>query len=136
MPRGRPVSSMPNRQRTPGDVPGAPRSGQGRMMERMAKQLPDTPAQPPRLTQQQMRRPTPVPLNAPTAFPDEPVTAGAPFGPGPGASNPLMKAAQDNRSLLPYLPTLEFMANDPEATDTVRGFVMYLKSLANESNLR
>ena len=25
-----------------------------------------------------------VPLFAPTAFPDEPVTAGAPFGPGPG----------------------------------------------------
>jgi hypothetical protein len=135
MPRGRPVSSMPNRQRTPGDVPGAPQYGQGRMMERAAKQLPDTPPRPPRPTQAEMRRPSPVPLGAPTAFPDEPVTAGAPFGAGAGPTNPLMQAAQDNRSLLPYLPTLEFMANDPEATDTVRGFVMYLKGLANDSVL-
>jgi hypothetical protein len=29
-----------------------------------------------------------VPLSAPTSRPDEPITAGAPFGPGPGPSRP------------------------------------------------
>ena len=130
MPRGRPVSSMPNRQRTPGDVPGAPQYGQGRMMERASRQIPRTPAQPPRPTQQHMRRPTPVPLTAPTAFPDEPVTAGAPFGPGPGAASMGQQLLADNERHVKYLPSLEAMANSPEASGVLRGFVQYLKGIS------
>lgn len=33
-----------------------------------------------------------VPMDAPTQRPDEPVTAGAPFGPGPGPTRPMMAA--------------------------------------------
>jgi hypothetical protein len=130
MPRGRPISSMPNRQRTPGDVPGEPRTGQGKMMERASKQLPDTPPRPPRPTQQQMRRPTPVPLSAPTAFPDEPVTSGAPFGPGAGQATFGQQLIADNERLVKYLPSLEAMANSPEASSILRGFVQYLKGIS------
>lgn len=38
-----------------------------------------------------------VPLFAPTAFPDEPVTAGAPFGPGPGPTAPAPRVAPGPR---------------------------------------
>lgn len=48
-----------------------------------------------------------VPLFAPTAFPDEPVTAGAPFGPGAGpamtsATGRTESLAQTLEKLLPY----------------------------------
>jgi hypothetical protein len=79
-----------------------------------------------------MRRPTAVSLNAPTAFPDEPVTAGAPFGAGPGASDQITRAIEDNTALLKYLPALKAMAARPDASKTVRGFVMYLQGLTND----
>ena len=118
---------MPNRQRTPGDVPGAPQYGQGRMMEQASRQIPRTPPQPP---QARTQRPTPVPLTAPTAFPDEPVTAGAPFGPGPGAASMGQQLLADNERLVKYLPSLEAMANSPEASGVLRGFVQYLKGIS------
>ena len=70
--------------------------------------------------------------------PDEPVTAGAPFGPGPGtdALGPdrserfNIQAIEDNRKLLQYLPSLEAMANQSSSSDTFRGFIQYLKSIA------
>jgi hypothetical protein len=131
MPRGRPVSSMNNRQRTPGDVPGAPQYGQGRMMERASEQIPRQPAQPPRPSaEQRQARPTPVPLGAPTAFPDEPVTSGAPFGAGPGQATFSQQLIADNERLVKYLPTLEAMANSSEASSVLRGFVQYLKGIA------
>jgi len=131
MPRGRPVSSMPNRQRTPGDVPSAPQYGQGRMMERASRQIPRTPQQPPRPpAEQRQPRPTPVPLTAPTAFPDEPITSGAPFGPGPGAASMGQQLIADNERLVKYLPSLEAMANSPEASGVLRGFVQYLKGIS------
>jgi hypothetical protein len=77
-------------------------------------------------------------LGEPSRRPDEPVTAGAPFGPGPGmeALGPdrseqfNIQAIEDNRKLLEYLPSLEVMANDPSSSDTFRGFIQYLKSIA------
>jgi hypothetical protein len=124
---------MNNRQRTPGDVPGAPQYGQGRMMEQASRQIPRQPAQPPRPPAgQSMRRPTAVSLNAPTAFPDEPVTSGAPFGPGVGESTQITRAVEDNTALLKYLPALQAMAARPDASKTVRGFVMYLQGLTND----
>jgi len=131
MPRGRPISSMPNRQRTPGDVPGEPRTGQGKMMERASRQIPRQPQQPPRPpAERQTARPTAVPLGAPTAFPDEPVTAGAPFGAGPGQATLGQQMIADNERLVKYLPTFEAMANSSEASSVLRGFVQYLKGIS------
>jgi hypothetical protein len=130
MPRGRPVSSMNNRQRTPGDVPGAPQYGQGQMMEQASRQIPREPAQPPRPpAERRQARPTAVPLTDPTAFPDEPVTAGAPFGAGAGPASLGQQAFEDNQNMAKYLPALEFMANDPDSSSTLRGYVMYLKGI-------
>ena len=46
----------------------------------------------------------PTPLFAPTERPDEPITAGAPFGPGPGptARTPMSSLAGTLEKLLPY----------------------------------
>jgi hypothetical protein len=79
-----------------------------------------------------------VGLNEPSARPDEPVTAGAPLGAGPGMEalgpspdqtfNKQLQA--DNQRLVQYLPSLEQMANDPSASNTFRNFIQYLKSIA------
>jgi hypothetical protein len=47
---------------------------------------------------------SPTPLFAPTERPDEPITAGAPFGPGPGptARTPMSSLAGTLEKLLPY----------------------------------
>ena len=37
---------------------------------------------------------------------------------------------EDNRKLLNFLPSLETMANDPSSSNTFRGFIQYLKSIA------
>jgi hypothetical protein len=47
----------------------------------------------------------PTPLFAPTERPDEPITAGAPFGPGPGptqSSQPAQTVAESIAKFLPY----------------------------------
>ncbi len=77
-------------------------------------------------------------LNEPSVRPDEPVTAGAPMGAGPGMEalgpspdqtfNKQLQA--DNQRLVQYLPSLEQMANDPSASNTFRNFIQYLKSIA------
>ena len=79
-----------------------------------------------------------VGLNEPSARPDEPVTAGAGMGAGPGMEalgpspdqtfNKQLQA--DNQRLVQYLPSLEQMANDPSASNTFRNFIQYLKSIA------
>ena len=79
-----------------------------------------------------------VGLNEPSARPNEPVTAGAPLGAGPGMEalgpspdqtfNKQLQA--DNQRLVQYLPSLEQMANDPSASNTFRNFIQYLKSIA------
>jgi hypothetical protein len=79
-----------------------------------------------------------VGLNEPSARPNEPVTAGAGMGAGPGMDalgpspdqtfNKQLQA--DNQRLIQYLPSLEQMANDPSASNTFRNFIQYLKSIA------
>jgi hypothetical protein len=77
-------------------------------------------------------------LNEPSARPNEPITSGAPLGPGPGmeALGPTVsqrfetQLIEDNRKLLNFLPSLESMANDPSSSTTFRGFIQYLKSIA------
>lgn len=53
-----------------------------------------------------------VPLFSPTGFPEEPVTAGADFGPGPGA--PPSAMALDGRSISSTLRKISAYTNDPK----------------------
>jgi hypothetical protein len=77
-------------------------------------------------------------LNEQSAYSDRPVTDGAPFGEGagmdalgPDPSERFQKQLlEDNLKLLQYLPSLEAMANQQDASDTFRGFIQYLKSIA------
>lgn len=73
----------------------------------------------------------PTPLFAPTERPDEPITAGAPFGPGPGPAT----AAQGGRGTTPanlevlsrYLPVMRQVATGPDAPDRFKALVRFLE---------
>jgi hypothetical protein len=73
----------------------------------------------------------PTPLFAPTERPDEPVTAGAPFGPGEGpqTSPGRLNIAQNDAQLLSrYMPDLMVMAQDPNIPDGFKRFVRHLRN--------
>lgn len=73
-----------------------------------------------------------VPLFSPTQRPDEPVTAGAPFGPGDGPSmNPGMGQLSENdaRTLAKYVPQMMVMAQDPNTPDGFKRFVRHLRNI-------
>lgn len=53
-----------------------------------------------------------VPLFSPTGFPEEPVTAGASFGPGPGFS-PFAQSVQPTQSLVDTFRKIGSFTNDP-----------------------
>ena len=75
--------------------------------------------------------PSATPLFGPTQRPDEPVTAGASFGPGEGPPmNPGTQklAAQDAQMLSKYLPEMMVMANDPNTPDGFKRFVRHLRN--------
>lgn len=71
-----------------------------------------------------------VPLDAPSQYPDEPVTSGADAGAGPGSA--VLGGAGDYsvEGLLPLLPALEVAASSPNATPFFRTFVRMLRSRA------
>lgn len=71
--------------------------------------------------------PSPVGLDAPTQRPDEPITAGAPFGPGPGPAGGGDPLSDDMRIIAKYLPSLEAAANDSAAPQSFRNFVRYVR---------
>jgi hypothetical protein len=80
------------------------------------------------VVQEQMARPTP--LFAPTERPEEPITAGAPFGPGPGADAlGLGPARQQPPAVAKYLPYLEQATRWPDTPDTFKAFVRYLQGM-------
>jgi hypothetical protein len=68
----------------------------------------------------------------PTTRPDEPITAGVDFGPGPGSEvlpGSLMndsRADENARVAAQYLPDLAFAARSPNAPDSFKRFVNYL----------
>lgn len=69
-----------------------------------------------------------TPLSAPSQYPDEAVTAGADMGAGPtsaalGLPTQQPISPQVLASLSDMLPTLEIMAQSPNATDSFRNFV-------------
>ena len=77
--------------------------------------------------------PTPPPaMGAPTANPNEPVTAGSPLGPGIG---PLAAGIQSDQQqtisqMAPLLNSLELIANLPGSNAETRAFVRNLKANA------
>lgn len=73
-------------------------------------------------------RTPPTPLFADTEDPDEPITAGAAAGPGPGLEAlAAPQANPDLAALRPYLATLELMASQPNVTPSARNFVRRLR---------
>lgn len=73
-----------------------------------------------------------TPLFAPTQRPDEPITAGAPFGPGDGPpKNPTMNGLRktDAQMLAKYLPDMLTMADGPDVPDGFKRFVRHLRNL-------
>jgi hypothetical protein len=72
-----------------------------------------------------------VPMNAPTAQPGTPVTDGAALG--PGASQSALGLAdqsqEDMAKLIPYMPVLEFMANQEGASWAMRNVVRKVKAM-------
>lgn len=74
-----------------------------------------------------------TPLDAPTERPDEPVTAGAPSGPGPGpeALGLSTKTISDDYKMLrTYMPLMQMYADSDASTGTMRAFVRYLKGVS------
>lgn len=76
-----------------------------------------------------------APFNAPSQYPDMPVTSGSPLGPGPGPEAlGLMSDQQlieeDRRTLAEYLPMLEYLANMPTALPSLRAQVRKIKNAA------
>lgn len=71
-------------------------------------------------------------FDAPSQMPDEPVTAGASMGAGPGleALGLPNQPDEDMKRLVMYLPVLEHMANQPGASKAARNLVRQIKGYA------
>lgn len=66
------------------------------------------------------------PINRPTERPNEPLTSGIDSGPGPGA--PQRPPAQDMERMRSWMPALELMAEQPDASTETRNLVRYWRS--------
>lgn len=73
-----------------------------------------------------------VGFGEPSQMPDEPITAGAAVGAGPGleALGLPNQPDEDMRKLVTYLPVLELMASQPGASHSARNLVRSLKGMA------
>lgn len=73
-----------------------------------------------------------VGFGEPSQMPDEPVTAGAALGAGPGleALGLPNQPDEDMKRLVGYLPVLEHMANQVGASKAARNLVRQLKGMA------
>lgn len=69
----------------------------------------------------------PPPLNAPSSRPDEPLTAGMPFGEGPGPEAVARQPNPDLATLRRYLPALEIAASQDGATAGFKNLVRRLR---------
>ncbi len=72
-----------------------------------------------------------TPLSEPSTMPGNPVTDGAALGAGAGmeALGLADQKAEDLQSLVPYLPVLEFMANQPGSSWAMRNVVRKAKAM-------
>ena len=64
-------------------------------------------------------------LSAPTAYPDEPVTAGLPIGAGPGPDRD--KRQVETVELQRFLPFLEPYLDRPDTPDSVRALFRFIR---------
>ena len=71
----------------------------------------------------------PLPFNRPTERPDEPITAGLSTGAGVGPEALNLRSAKDAdlSTLAPYLPTLELLASQPNATVATRNLIRRIR---------
>jgi hypothetical protein len=73
-----------------------------------------------------------TPLFAPTERPEEPISAGADFGPGVDSSalmmNRSMDTTEDRNRLISYLPALEVAAQSPTSSQAFRNYVRMLRA--------
>lgn len=71
-----------------------------------------------------------TPLNAPTAQPGVPVTAGAATGAGPGVEALQLadQRSEDLQRLQAQMPVLEWMANQPGASWAMRNYLRQVKA--------
>jgi hypothetical protein len=74
--------------------------------------------------------PRPPALTEPTAYPEEPITAGAAMGPGMGPQAAGIKSDYDitNDKLRPLVHSLELIANLPQSNPETRAYVRALKA--------
>jgi hypothetical protein len=74
-------------------------------------------------------------LMAPTARPNEPVTAGAAMGAGPGNEALTLPSTADNQNdpdlemVRRYFPVLEYWANQPDTSQATKDYVQYLRGI-------
>lgn len=70
-----------------------------------------------------------VPMGAPSQRPSEPITAGMPFGPGPGSSTmaPGRMTPEQADRLRSYLPVLILLASQDDADPSTKQFVRQLR---------
>lgn len=75
-----------------------------------------------------------VPFGAPSSRSDEPITAGIDMGAGPGSASlgmldeATIQQRADTDQLIRYLPVLEFLANRPGSSASLRSIVRNLKA--------
>lgn len=122
----------------------APVSGPGALSQRTDGGPPQAPAQLPNAQYGEqaafqaaqgaapMAGPPPnfTPLNAPTQRPDEPVTAGAPvgLGPGPEALPVAQEEEGERQRIADFLPALTFLASLPGSSPSTRQMVRQLQA--------
>ena len=74
-------------------------------------------------------------LMAPTARPNEPVTAGAAMGAGPGMEALSLPSTADTAQdpdlemVRRYFPVLEYWANQPDTSQATKDYVQYLRGI-------
>jgi hypothetical protein len=69
-----------------------------------------------------------VGFGAESTRPDEPVTAGAPVGPGPGMESLGLPADTTTDKLRAYLPALQYMADNGDS-DAARNLVRKIQAM-------
>lgn len=69
-----------------------------------------------------------TPLTDPTERPDEPITAGAPLGPGPGPE--MTNPNADAQRLLKYLPAIMRQAELPDSGQQIKMLAQYLRGIS------
>jgi len=77
-----------------------------------------------------MPEPAPiVPLNAPTQRPDEPVTAGADAGPGPGMAKDVAADKEFKATIAAYMPVLMHVASRSSTSPETRNIIRQLREM-------